>query len=229
LKEEEYMARRARVVVVDYPHHIVQRGNNRQQVFRDHKDYRKYLQLLEKYAEKYLVKILAYCLLGNHVHLMAVPSSISGLCDMMRAVAGCYCTHFNNKYARRGHLWESRFRSSIVDSQAYRWTVALYIEWNPVRSKVVVRPEEWEYSSARHHSGAQADALITAPLFSAPDDAEYRRLLAMGPPASCVEEIRKCTSGNRPIGSGDFLTRMAAAFGVTPYRRVGRPRKPASK
>jgi putative transposase len=220
------MARRARVVLNDCPHHIVQRGNNCQQIFLDKKDYGKYLELLEKYADRYSVKILAYCLMGNHIHLLATPSRVDGLCNMMRAVAGCYGMYFNYKYDRTGSLWESRFRSSIVDRQSYLWTAALYIEWNPVRAGIAVRPEEWDYSSARHHLQAQTDPLITEPLFSAPDDAEYRRQLADGPRAAQVEEIRKCIRGNRPMGGADFLARLATTFGITTYRRAGRPKKP---
>jgi len=223
------MPRRARFVLIDYPHHIVQRGNNSQQAFLDRQDYLKYLHFLQEYAEKYSVKILAYCLLGNHVHLLAAPAQIDALAKMMRTIAGFYSRYFNKKYARKGHLWESRFYSSVVESESYRWTVALYIEWNPVRAKLVSRPEKWVYSSARHHAGILNDAVITEPLFSAPDDKEYHRLLAEGPPPTHVEEIRRCTRGNRPIGSGDFLARLATLFGVSPHRRVGRPRSMKQK
>jgi len=218
------MSRRARIVIPDYPHHLVQKGNNSQNVFLERNDYLKYLELLEKNARKYRVKILAYCLMQNHVHLLAIPLLVEALAEMMRAVAGGYSRYFNNKYDRKGRLWLTRFFSSVVDAQAYLWTVALYVERNPVRAGIVARAEDWEYSSARYHVLGKQDLIVDEPLFDESDMHEYRRLLKEGPPADEVEEIRTRTFASKPIGASEFLLRLATSFGFAPTRKVGRPR-----
>jgi putative transposase len=218
------LARKARFVLVDYPLHVVQRGNHGQEVFRDETDFLRYIRCLETHAARYSVGILAYCLMGNHVHLLIVPADVGAPAQMMHDVAGSYCRYFNNKYAEKGHLWESRFYSSVVDSDAYRWTVGLYIEQNPVRAGLALRPEDWRFSSARHHALGESDPLVNQILFDKSDEGEYRRSLSQGPPDIQIEEIRKCTRSNKPIGSGDFLVRLSSLFGISPLRRAGRPR-----
>jgi putative transposase len=219
------MARKPRFILVDFPHHVVQRGNHGQDVFRDEADFLRYMNVLETHAEKHSVGILAYCLMRNHVHLLIVPQSIQAPAQMMHAVAGAYCKYFNNKYGTKGHLWEARYYSSVVDSDAYRWTVALYIERNPIRAGLTSRPEDWRYSSARHHASGAPDLRVNQVLYDKSDEGEYRRALALETSEVHLEEIRKCARSSKPIGSGDFLARISAQFGITPRRKIGRPRK----
>ncbi len=219
------MPRRARFVLPHYPHHIVQKGNNAQHTFLDGDDFARYRQLVHDYSHEREVAIQTYCLMGNHVHLLSVPEGDTALAEMMRSVACRYTQYFNKKYGRKGRLWESRFRSSVVDTDEYLWWVSLYIEWNPVRAKLVTRPEEWRYSSARHHALGEKDPLVAEALFDALDMEEYRKLLNEGPPEERVNEIRKSTHANRPIGGSDFLTRLKASFGISARSKRGRPRK----
>ncbi len=219
------MARQARFVMEDYPHHLVQRGNNSEHVFLHRDDYSRYLQLLEKYSREYRVNILAYCLMSNHTHILAVPSAPDALARMMRVVAGRYSRYFNIKYGRKGRLWESRFYSSVIEQDPYLWQVALYIEWNPVRAGIVEKPESWRYSSAKHHLSGQEDPNITDALFDEADMKTYRILLKEGPNDEDIEEIRACAFGCKPVGSKGFLSRLAALFGVMPRGKPGRPRK----
>ena len=219
------MARQARFVLEDYPHHLVQRGNNSEHVFLDKDDYSRYLQLLEKYSREYRVKILAYCLMSNHTHILAVPSATDALAGMMRVVAGRYSRYFNIKYGRKGRLWESRFYSSVIEEDPYLWQVALYIEWNPVRAGIVEKPESWRYSSAKHHASGEGNPIITEALFDEADMKAYRILLKEGPNDEYVEEIRTCALGCRPVGSKGFLSRLAALFGVVSRGKPGRPKK----
>jgi putative transposase len=125
------MPRIARAVATGFPHHVIQRGNNREEVFFDKKDREQYLLLLKRYAGKWISPILAYCLMNNHVHLLTKPKEEESLYKMMQGVSLCYTQYVNRKYKRTGSLWESRYHSCIVDKEKYLWAVARYIEQNP--------------------------------------------------------------------------------------------------
>src|SRR3989304_3592865 len=148
------MSRIARAVALGFPHHIVQRGNNREKVFLNKEDKEKYLSLLKKYSGKWDSPILAYCLMSNHVHLLTRPTKNESLCKMMQGITLCYTQYINRTYKRTGRLWESRYHSSIVDKEKYLWAVARYIEQNPVRVKIVMKAsiKEEEINSIRNHT-----------------------------------------------------------------------------
>ena len=113
------MPRIARIIAIDYPHHIVQRGNNRQQIFFDDQDYGFYRKLLKKYSSEGVLPINSYCLMNNHVHILATPRTLNSLAKMMQKLSLRYTQYVNKKYKRTGRLWESRFFSSIVDKDSY--------------------------------------------------------------------------------------------------------------
>ncbi|MCG2708910.1 MAG: transposase, partial [Thermodesulfovibrionales bacterium] len=118
------MVRIARAVAAGFPHHVVQRGNNRENVFIDDEDRGKYIGLLKKYSRERDAQILAYCLMSNHVHLLIKPKENDSLYKMMQVVTLCYTQFTNRKYSRTGRLWESRYHSCIVDKDSYLWAVA---------------------------------------------------------------------------------------------------------
>ena len=114
-----FMPRTARIVGVGYPHHIIQRGNNKQAIFFNDKDRKIYLYLLEKYSNECGCDIFAYCLMDNHVHLLAVPDTELALAKAMQKISLTYTQFINRKYNRTGRLWECRYYSSLVDEDAY--------------------------------------------------------------------------------------------------------------
>jgi len=134
------MPRIAGVCAAGYPHHITQRGNNKEKVFFDDEDRRLYLDILQRYKNKYGIKILAYCLMGNHVHLLVVPGQERALARAMGGTNLVYTQYVNRKYNRSGRLWQSRFFSSVVEEEPYLWAVMRYMEQNPVRAKLVKLP-----------------------------------------------------------------------------------------
>jgi putative transposase len=134
------MPRIARAVATEFPHHIVQRGNNRQNIFLSPEDREKYRFLLLKYSAKWEAPILVYCFMTNHIHLLARPLKEESLHKMMQGVTLCYAQYFNKTYGRTGRLWESRFHSCAVQEEKYLWAVARYIEQNPVRAGWDVSP-----------------------------------------------------------------------------------------
>ena len=139
------MPRIARVSAAGYPHHITQRGNNKDEAFFDDEDRRVYLDVLKRYKDKHKMKILAYCLMGNHVHVLAVPEKETTLARGIGGTNLLYTQYINRKYNRSGRLWQNRFFSSVVEEEPYLWAVIRYIEQNPVRAKLVKRAEDYEW------------------------------------------------------------------------------------
>ncbi|SEM22795.1 putative transposase [Syntrophus gentianae] len=137
------MPRIARIIAPHYPHHVTQRSNNRVDVFLDDEDKAKYLSLLKDYNERLAVDVWAYCLMTNHVHILAVPARNVSLSRCIGRTNLLYTQHVNRKYNRSGRLWQNRFFSTIIDTESsYLWAVARYIEQNPVKSALVTRPDE---------------------------------------------------------------------------------------
>jgi putative transposase len=155
------MARLPRTKAAGYPHHVIQRGNNRQQVFADAHDYERYLSLLHETAATHSVAVHAYVLMTNHVHLLVTPETDDGLSRFMQALGRRYVRAFNDRHGRTGTLWEGRFRSTVVASDRYFLACMRYIELNPVRAGLATEPVEYRWSSHAHHVGRSVDAAIT--------------------------------------------------------------------
>ena len=144
------MARMARVVVPEFPHHIIQRGNRRQRVFFNENDYREYLTLLSNYSHRFKVDILAYCLMPNHVHLIAVPHKDGNLAQAIGETHRNYTRFINFREKWRGYLWQGRFSSYVLDER-YLLAVTRYILLNPVKAMIVKKPWDYKWSSIKHH------------------------------------------------------------------------------
>lgn len=220
------MPRIARTVVPGFPHHVVQRGNNRGEVFFNDEDRAVYLFLLKTYSEKWNSSILCYCLMPNHVHLLVRPSLEGYLQKMMQGITLCYTQHINRKYRRTGRLWESRFHSCMVDQEAYLWAVTRYIEQNPVRAAIVKNPQDYRYSSAPAHFGLVNDPVLGEDLFPEIQRNGYLEFIQSGIPEGQIKEIRQSARTGRPFGTKQFVTEMERRLG----KRLGalahgRPRK----
>src|SRR6266849_9968154 len=175
------MGRIARVVAQGVPHHITQRGNARQIVFNDAKDRRIYLELLRYYTEKFRLRIWAWCLMSNHVHLLAVPETAESLKRALGQAHHDYARYRNAQLATCGHLWQSRYYSCPVD-QSGLWPVMAYIERNPVRAGLVEVAEDYVWSSARAHViGRDQEGFIDLTTWRAVYTAErWRNTLRLG-------------------------------------------------
>lgn len=220
------MPRISRAVAVGYPHHIVQRGNNKGDVFFDKRDREKYLSLLKKYSAKWNSPILSYCLMNNHVHLLTKPLDEMSLYKMMQGITLCYTQYFNRKYERTGRLWESRYYSCIVDNDRYLWTVARYIEQNPMRAGKVNRVEEYFYSSARTHMYGKKDEILGEELFDENQRTDYVKLIQSTITKDKIDEIRHYTKVGRPLGNEQFVSQMEAKLQRKFFlRSPGRPKK----
>jgi putative transposase len=155
------MARLPRLTLAGYPHHIIQRGNNRQAIFASTADYEMLLGLLEESAKKFDVAIHSYVLMSNHFHLLATPKGVEGIPQMMQAVGRSYVRYFNNRQARTGTLWEGRYKSTLIQAERYLLACMVYIDLNPVRAGIAADPAEYPWSSHLHYVGRRVDKLVT--------------------------------------------------------------------
>jgi putative transposase len=155
------MARLPRLSLAGYPHHIIQRGNNRQAIFTTVADYRHLLGLLEENAKKFEVEVHAYVLMTNHFHLLATPQTDKGLPLLMQAVGRSYVRYFNDLQARTGSLWEGRYRSTLIQTDRYLLACMAYMDLNPVRAGMVAEARDYPWSSYGWYAGLRADKLIT--------------------------------------------------------------------
>jgi putative transposase len=213
----------ARVVVPGVPHHVTQRGNRRQTTFFQSGDYQYYKRLLAEWCSTRGVEIWAYCLMPNHVHLIAVPSAEPALRAAIAEVHRRYTLVVNEREGWRGCLWQGRFFSFPMDP-GHLFNGARYVELNPVRAGLVARPEDWPHSSARAHLSGQSDGLVTARALIE-RFGDWREFLAQDLPEDSADEIRKHERTGRPLGNGAFLERLEAATGRR-FRRLKPGRRP---
>jgi len=212
----------ARAVVPSLPHHITQRGNRRQRTFFCPDDYLFYMALLAEWCDRYAVEVWAYCLMPNHVHLIGVPTSPDGLRLAIGEAHRRYTAKINKREGWRGHLWQGRFASYVMDER-YTLAAARYVELNPVRAGLVARPETYPWSSERAHLLGRDDRLVrVAPLLARAGD--WSSFLGQGGNAEESESLRKHESTGRPLGGGAFVEDLERLLG-----RVLRPRAPGPK
>ncbi len=154
------MARLPRLTVPGYPHHLIQRGNNRQAIFASNADYEILLGLLDANARKFEVELHAYVLMSNHFHLLVTPATQTGLPSLMQAVGRSYVRHFNKSQGRSGTLWEGRYRSTLIQADRYLLACMAYMDLNPVRAGISATAVDYPWSSHRHYIGLKDDKLI---------------------------------------------------------------------
>ena len=155
------MPRKHRIVVPEKPHHVIQRGNRRQQVFFYPGDKILYLKLLKEQVDKHNVEVWAYCLMDNHVHMILVPKTKEGLAKAVAETNRRFTCQINARYGWRGYLWQGRFISFVMD-EIYLVRTLRYVENNPVRAGMVERAWDYLWSSARHHVKGVEDAVLSA-------------------------------------------------------------------
>lgn len=207
------MPRSARAVAVDYPHHITQRGNNREPVFFDDRDRQSYLSYLKHYTQKFDVSVWAYCLMPNHVHLLAVPHQEGALALGIGRTNLVYTRYLNRKYFRSGRIWQNRFYSCIVDSDDYLWAVARYIETNPVRAGLVASAADYAWSSARSHLSVEVDPVLGTCRWLPEDQrSEYGRFV-LAKNDRMADMIQKATRSGRPLCTAAGLLKLEKVLG----------------
>jgi len=220
--------RSKRLISSEYPLHIMVRGNNRQALFREDHDKYCYLSLVSELKTQGQIDIYHYCLMNNHVHLLLQARKPELLSKFMMKVDLSYFFIFQNKYGYVGHLFQNRFKSNVINCDAYLLQCGKYIELNPVRAGISARPEDYPFSSYRHYAcGTHNHLISTNPIYAQLSDEEDRRRklyreFVVDSASISSEKMRRFLF----IGGEDFQLRMEKEFGVVSERRPrGRPFK----
>jgi putative transposase len=226
------MARKLRVAPIGISQHVIQRGNNRQDCFGADEDREAYLAFLRLYATKFSVEVHAWVLMTNHVHLLCTPRAPDAVSHMMQSIGRSYVGYFNQRYQRSGTLWEGRYKSCLVDSEAYLLQLYRYIELNPVRAGMVSMPSEYVWSSyACNALGKPSDmrtfheCYLALGRTQAKRMARYRAMVNAAIDELLVEEIRRRSHQGVALGDDRFASQIEALTGqrVT-NREPGRPK-----
>jgi putative transposase len=220
-----WMARIARIVIPGLPHHITQRGNRRAQVFLDDSDYALYRDLVFDAAERAQCEIWAWCLMPNHTHLIVVPSDEDGLRRTFGDAHRRYTGYINARLRVTGHLWQSRFGSTVMDEPHF-YEAVRYVSLNPVRAGLVERARDWAWSSVRDHLAGRDDRSFKAgPVLTRVGD--FGKYLAE--PFNEVEAFQKLRASEltgRPAAGVDWMEKMEQKTGksMLPRKRGRKPK-----
>ena len=217
------MPRIPRLVVPGYPHHVTQRGNRRQRTFFNTQDYKAYSGFITEALPKAECEIWAYCFMPNHVHFVIVPQHTNSLALLFKEAHRRYTRRINFRENWRGHLWQERFHSFVMDDRHLIATVR-YVELNPVAAGLYERPQDWRWSSVHAHLHAEDDDLVSViPMLErCPDWKEY---LGGRQSAEMLQNVRKHTRTGRPLGNEHFIETLESLTGRS-LKRQKPGRKP---
>ena len=222
------MPRRARIVIAGCPHHITQRGNNRQDVFFVDADRQRYLDILKEQAARFGLAIDAYCLMTNHVHLVARPSNEQSLAKAIGRTNLYYTRYVNHLHGRSGHLWQDRFFSCPLDEE-YFWNAIIYAERNAVRARLVRRAWRYPWSSAAAHVDGQDQAgLLDLRAWAKRriTGRAWQEVLSRPADEQVTQRLRTWSYRGCPLGSDNFISKIETRLGLRLRPGVGgRPRK----
>ena len=232
------MARQPRLTVAGYPHHVIQRGNDRQAIVRDDADRERLLALWQEHAQTFKVAVHAYVIMDNHFHLLVTPETDTGLPQMMQAVGRAYVRYFNDLHHRTGTLWEGRYKSTLIQTDRYLLACMAYIDLNPVRAHMVAQPEDYVWSSYGHYAGHRTDRLITPhalywTLGNTPfaREAAYAELVHAGISADQQGALTDATLSGWALGDERFVAdlqtqterRLVKTKAGRPFSKVNKP------
>jgi len=227
------MPRKPRFFVSGIANHIIQRGNNKEIIFVEEEDYVKYQTILNEASSKHSVKIHAYVLMTNHIHLLATAETTNGISLMMQQTGRYYVPYINHKYSRTGTLWEGRFKSSLVDDDLYVLACMRYIEMNPVRAHMVKAPQYYKWSSYHSNVRGTYDPLISEHVSyeglaksRKKQQETYRDLFLEHLDEKILADIRNCAQTGTPLGNNKFKSQIEAKLKTkVGYSTRGRPKK----
>lgn len=227
------MARQPRLTLSTHPHHVIQRGNDRQAIVRDDSDREHFLVLWQEQAKLFKVAIHAYVLMDNHFHLLLTPETDDGLPRMMQSVGRAYVRYFNLRHQRTGTLWEGRYRSNLIESERYLLACMVYMDLNPLRAGLVTQAADFKWSSHRHYIGQGSDKLVTPhalfwDLGNTPfaREAAYAELVHAGLAQSDCDQFTRSALSGWALGSAGFVSELqqSTTRRLIP-RKAGRPAK----
>lgn len=223
-----------RIVLPNHPHHVIHRGHNRRDIFFGDGDRAYYLRNLREFKERFGCKVYSYCLMSNHVHMIVNPCENAGsLALLMKRLAARQTRMVNKMKGASGTLWDSRYRSSLIDTERYLPACCRYIEMNPVRAGIVKRPEEYHWSSYRTKTGlAKVEWLDEDHFYSSlgrsrrKRAAEYRSWIEKTSLPGEIDLIRTAAQRGQLTGDRSFIDLINKKIGMRIRNRgQGRPAK----
>jgi putative transposase len=222
------MARTARASVGDVCYHVLNRSNGRDDVFHKKEDYVAFLDLIEQAQERLPMRLLAWCLMPNHFHLILWPHNDGDLSRWMQWLMTSHVRRYHRHYHGSGHVWQGRFKAFPIEEDEHLWTVLRYVERNALRARLVRRAENWPWSSsAAWNGGKRAGMLHPGPLLRKKDWLDW-----VNRPQSEAElaTLRKCIARGTPYGEASWQRATATRLGLeSSLRPRGRPRLPQKK
>jgi putative transposase len=221
------MPRISRIIAPGLPHHVAQRGNNLSPVFFADEDRETYLDMLTFYAGRHSLQIWAYCLMENHLHILAVPEQPDSLARGIGITNQVYTQYINRRLHHSGHLWQNRFFSCIIGGEQQLWETARYIECNPLRTGLTVTAEEYAWSSARPHTTGGSDPVLSPVSWLPPGKRKAYGAFLRLVDDTADDAIRRATRTGRPFASDDFIDKLEKQMQL-PLRH-GRPGRPPKK
>ncbi|MCP4252149.1 MAG: transposase, partial [Candidatus Scalindua sp.] len=216
------MPRKARVLVPNCPHHIVQRGHNRTAVFLADEDYQYYLENLREWKEELGIKLYAWCLMTNHIHIIAEPGQDAmTLSLLMKRVNGRQSAYVNKLEGRSGSLWEGRYKASPIQRDSYLLCCYRYIELNPVRAGMVANVEAYPWSSYKERVFDKGPIMLDRdPVYSGLADTaqerryRYRAFIEEGISMTEKSFIDESVNRNQLTGNNRFVDEIEQRIGI---------------
>ena len=225
------MPRTSRIAPGEQVYHILTRGNNRQDVFKDEGDFRKYVEILRKYKDKYEFRLYHYALMRNHIHLVIETSDKGGrLSEIMKGINLSYAQHFKRRYQHVGHFWQDRYKSIIISKDNYLLACGSYVELNPVRVRVVADPKDYRWSSYHVYAYGKQDTIVDEhPIYNDLSNDETERRGKYREFVNGMMKEKNAMKGEMDrrvtYGGEDFTAKVTARYRVgAVIRPRGRPR-----
>lgn len=226
------MPRPKRIAIEGLIYHVINRGNNRQVVFKDSEDFEVFLMTIKKFKEKYRFKLYGYCLMNNHIHLVMEPTVKGTLSKIIQSITLSHIRLYHKKYRTSGHLWQGRFKNPVIEADEYLLECLRYVELNPVKVGVAKAPGAYSYSSFGFHVYGEDKYKILDqdPVYMSlgrtdkDRQAAYRKLFATEQDEQIIQAIRKSIESGFALATDGFLGQLREKLSLFKPRSRGRPR-----
>ena len=221
------MPRPPRLLYANQCYHVLNRANQKAQIFHSPADYDAFVKLMTRAQEQLEMAVLAVCLMPNHVHFVVRPAADKDITRWMHWLFTTHSRHYNDKYEKVGHVWQGRFKASIAQCDQHLLTVIRYVERNALRANLVHKAEDWRWGSLRWRLMARPPfSLVPAPIAL---PSWWREFVNHPQTAAELAEIRTSVNKQRPFGDPDWVVERAReAELMQSLAEPGRPRKPRS-
>ena len=216
------MPRIARGIADNFIYHVINRGNDKREIFHKDRDFEAFVHLMYEAKERFDVRILAYCLMPNHFHMVLLPERGEYLSKWMQWVMTCHVRRYHRHYGSGGHIWQGRYKSFVVEGNEHLLMVLRYTEGNPVRAKLVSSAKEWKWSS---HKEALSNRSLTS---EAPIElpTEWDKYVDEPLTETDMEKLRHSVNRQTPYGNSKWQSKVCQQYGLeATMRRRGRPKK----